>query len=283
VIPYRSQPANLVVVRGTPYLFDAGNGVLRQLALADVPFQQIKTIFLTHLHDDHTADVGTIFGMQWDFAGGGHALDVYGPPGTSRLVRGFHQFFARNAELRISDAASSGNRTNKLYPAPKTLFRGHDLPGDGLVYQDDNIRVYAAENSHYHFPPGTPAYKRDKSYSYRVETPDRVVVFTGDTGPSAATTRLASGADILVSEVISVERIMALMPPEVAQFVKYHMENEHLTPEGVGKMAAAAEVKMVVLSHVAPGAPTDPDAAYLDGVTQHYKGRVVLAHDLQEF
>jgi ribonuclease BN (tRNA processing enzyme) len=182
VVPHRSEPANVLVVRGTPYLFDAGNGVLRQLALAQVPFEKISTIFLTHLHDDHTADVGTVFGMQWTIPGGGHKLDVYGPSGTAETVSGFLQFFKRNAAIRISDSDAPEAVRAKLYPDPSTLFIGHDIQADGLVYQDENIKIYAAENSHFHFKPGTPSYGRDKSYSYRVETPDRVIVFTGDTG-----------------------------------------------------------------------------------------------------
>jgi len=184
VRPERSQPANVLIVRGTPYLFDAGNGVLRQLALAKVIFQKINTIFLTHLHDDHTADVGTVFGMQWSLPGRGHKLDVYGPPGTTDIVSGFLQFFKRNADIRISDADASADVRSKLYPDPTTLFVGHNIQGNGLIFQDENIKIYAAENSHLHFKPGAPSYGRDKAFSYRVEAPDRVIVFTGDTGPS---------------------------------------------------------------------------------------------------
>src|SRR5260370_14236095 len=47
----------------------------------------------------------------------------------------------------------------------------------------------------------------ETSCSYRFDTPDRVVVFTGDTGPSDAVTELTTEADLLVSEVNSVEDI----------------------------------------------------------------------------
>lgn len=289
ITPYRSQPASVVVVRGKPYLFDAGNGVLRQLALAQVPFQKIQQIFLTHLHDDHTADVGTVFAMQWDLPGQGHKLDVYGPPGTSETVRGYLKFFARNAEIRESDVDAPGGNSNALYAAPETLFEGHDIDTDGLVFTDENIKVYAAENSHYHFKPGTPAYGRDKSYSYRVETPDRVIVFSGDTGPSDALAKLAKGADILVTEVISREIIENEILPQVvhskaaADAMIHHMEFEHLSPEEIGKMASQAGIKIVVLSHVAPGRPNDSDSIYTDGVRKFFKGKVVLAKDLDTF
>ena len=68
-------------------------------------------------------------------------------------------------------------------------FHGHDV-APGLVYQDANVKVTAVENTHFHFPQGSPPYGKYKSYSYRFETPRRVVVFTGD-GPEA----FCSGGD----------------------------------------------------------------------------------------
>src|ERR1700744_3146512 len=52
----RAQPSNLLVVNGTNYVIDAGNGVARQLSLAGVTAAAVHTIFITHNHDDHNAD-----------------------------------------------------------------------------------------------------------------------------------------------------------------------------------------------------------------------------------
>jgi ribonuclease BN (tRNA processing enzyme) len=80
---------------------------------------------------------------------------------------------------------------------------GHDV-GTGVIYQDANVKVSAVENSHFTFHGG-PAAGKYKSYSYRFETSDRVIVFTGDTGASDAVTELARGADLLVTETVSVQ------------------------------------------------------------------------------
>jgi ribonuclease BN (tRNA processing enzyme) len=66
-------------------------------------------------------------------------------------------------------------------------------------------RLTAVDNTHFKLHQAGPAVGKYKSYSYRFDTPDRVVVFTGDTGPSDQLTELAKGADLLVSEVNSVE------------------------------------------------------------------------------
>ena len=61
--PARSGPATAIVVNGTPYLVDFGPGVVRRAAAAynngiaalGPAAAGIKTVFLTHMHADHTA------------------------------------------------------------------------------------------------------------------------------------------------------------------------------------------------------------------------------------
>ena len=102
------------------------------------------------------------------------------------------QFLAVNAEIRQSDGTKSNTPLTKL-------FSGKDVDV-GVAFQDDNVKVTSVENTHFHFPPGSPGYGKYKSYAYRFDTPGRSVVFTGDTGPSEAIAELANGADLLVSE-----------------------------------------------------------------------------------
>ena len=225
----RAQTSNVLIVNETNYLIDAGDGVARRLTQAGVNFRQIGKVFITHDHDDHTAGLGTLLSYEWDFQRH-DPVDVYGPPGTAALVKGAIQYFTVNAEIRWTE----GRRT------PLTdVFVGHDVQ-PGLVYQDKNIKVTAVENTHFHIPEGTPYFGKYKSYSYRFETPDRVILVTGDTGPSEAVNRLAAGADILLSEIISPEDVKQVLikngiwqsqtPEQQAAFMK-HLTEEHLTPE----------------------------------------------------
>jgi ribonuclease BN (tRNA processing enzyme) len=211
-------------------------------------------------------------------------VNIYGPPGTETLVKAAMQYLTVSSDIRISDGT-------KTFPIAK-VFVGHDL-GTGTVYQDANVKVTAVENTHFHFPPGSPAYGKYKSYSYRFEASDRVVVFTGDTGPSAAVTELARGADLLVSEAGSVEEDIAAQmktgrwqqrtPDEQASFIRHDTE-EHLTTDEVGKMAARAEVKTVVLTHVGPAIdPKDDFKRFADQVKKQFSGKVLVANDLMEF
>jgi ribonuclease BN (tRNA processing enzyme) len=211
-------------------------------------------------------------------------INIYGPPGTETVVKGAMQYLTVSSEIRISGGTKSVSIAQILF--------GHDV-GTGAVYQDANVKVTAVENTHFHFPPGSPAYGKYKSYAYRFEASDRVVVFTGDTGPSVAVTELARGADLLVSEVDSVEENVARQiktglwqlrtPDEQASFIRHDTE-EHLSPDEVGKMAERAGVKTVVLSHI--GASTDPMddfKRYGEQVKKYFSGQVLVAKDLMEF
>jgi hypothetical protein len=64
----------------------------------------------------------------------------------------------------------------------------------------------------------------------------------------------------------------------------HHMREEHLTPEDVGKMAAKAGVKAVVVTHLSPTViPNDDYQRYIDVAKKLYAGPITLAKDLMKF
>jgi len=279
----RAQPANLLTVNGTQYLFDAGNGVARQLALAHVPLVSIGRVFISHNHDDHDADWGTLMGLEWS-QGRTEPIEVYGPRGTEQMLLGFLQYFAPN----VANRKFPGTHAT----APEAVLHAHDIAQDGLVYEDANIRVTAMENCHYHYVEGQPGYGWQKSYAFRVQTPDKLIVFSGDTGDCGQRlVAFARNADLLVHEVVDVAGIgarlahdpnMKYSAQQLAGLMQ-HMRDEHTSPEDIGRLAAAAGVHQVVLSHLVPGSDDLPDSAYAEGVQKHFKGPVVVAKDLMEF
>jgi len=274
----RAEPSNLLIVRNKPYLIDAGNGVARQLALAHFQPADIHEIFITHNHDDHNADWGTLMGLAWT-NGNTVPITVHGPPGTQSMLKGYLQYFAPNAAAHWMESSRV---------QPSNTMRAQDILGPGLIYQDDNIRVTAVENCHYHFGKGTPGYGWQKSYAFRFQTPDRVIVFSGDTGPCGhVLAEFAKGADILVHEVIDLpaieQALQASTPPERFERLMNHMRLEHSTPEEVGQTASEAAVKLVVLSHIVEGRGGGADSRYIDGVKKFYSGSVVVGKDLMEF
>ena len=277
---HQAQSSNLLTVNGTHYVIDAGDGVARRIAKAGVNVRDIGTIFITHHHDDHTAGLGTLMSVAWDNQRTS-PINVYGPPPTEALVKAAVQYYGISAEIRIAD----GGRSIPI----AQIFNGHDV-GTGSIYQDTNIKVSAAQNSHYDFHKG-PASGKHKSYSYRFETPDRVIVFTGDTGASEAVTELAKNADLLVTETSSFEERMKLMiasgqwqamTPAEQEGITRQATQGHMTLEIIGKMAARANVKTLLLSHYLPRA----DGNYMPWVLEvkkHFAGQVLVARELMEF
>jgi ribonuclease BN (tRNA processing enzyme) len=197
-----------------------------------------------------------------------------GPPQTKQLVDaafhyitfGFTAFAAEPGPIRAGFV--NGVMTNP--------FVTHEIQRDGLVYQDDKIRVTAAENSHYAMM--SPQMRTQmRSYSYRIETPHGVVVFTGDTGPSDAVVRLAAGADVLVTEVGDLDQETTFVngmaaqnhwPAERRAAMIAHFRQAHLDEEAVGGMASKAQVRSVVLYHYVPRDP----AAYVARVKENFSG-----------
>lgn len=279
----RSQPANLLIVDGRPYLIDAGEGVVRQLAWAGYQPPQIRMIFITHHHIDHDAGLEPLMSFIWFNSAVTDRLrptvQIYGPPGTRDLVR---------AALDYISVPERIFRSELTLPPAASMFAAHDVEV-GQFYGDDEVRVIATENTHYQFRPGSASFGRDKSFAYRFDTRHGSVVFTGDTGPSQAVKKLARDADVLVSEVIDPGAVMRQMEqaghlsPRLAQAASYHMEHEHLTPEEVGKLASAAHVRLVMLTHFGPGTDSETDMSqYTSGVEKTFSGPVIPGRDLLE-
>ena len=280
--PKRSQPAN-VLLRGTDaYLVDAGDGTVQRLAAAGVRLNSVRAVFLSHLHFDHTGGLAAILGLRYQTDAPG-VLIVYGPPGTKRLVDGLVASMQPAAEAGYGLPGAKATR-------PEDLVRTVELQGGARV-ELPGIVVTAAENSHYSFPEGSDAATRYKSLSFRFDMPERSIVYTGDTGPSADVERLAKGADLFVSEVIDLDATLANvrrnspdMPAPAFEAVRRHLAAHHVSPAQVGEMANRAGVKKVVLTHIVPGTITPQvDAAFRAAIARTFSGPVEIADDLDRY
>jgi ribonuclease BN (tRNA processing enzyme) len=208
---------------------------------------------------------------------------VYGPPGTKALVKGIVASMAPAREAGFGFKSAFGRQPIKV----GVVEIGASSPIEVLP----GFNVTPVENSHYSFAAGSREAKRSKSLSFRIEAGGRVIVYTGDTGPSEAVTQLAKGADLLVSEVQNLPALQGIIqqqssnaPPEFVANIMEHLRLHHLSPEDVGRMAQTAGVKRVILTHLGP-APAQPDAEllFLPGVRSVYSGPVTVAQDLARY
>lgn len=254
----RAGIATLLTIGGKNYLIDAGEGLVHQMGKVGMQAPGAPLVFLTHLHDDHYAGLPALASFAYTLRS--PRLDVYGPVGTADLVGGLVQVMGPSARIR---SAEQGFRR-----APADFAFAHEY-GEGTIYEDENVTVTALANSHYRVPADNPV-AVSRSFSLRFAAKGRVVVFTGDTGPTAALADFAKGADILVAEMASHADRDAVPP-----FVREHMDKEHLSPLQVGKLAAAAGVKTVVLSHIG-----EADQSDVDEIRSVFSGEVILGTDM---
>jgi ribonuclease BN (tRNA processing enzyme) len=263
--PNRAAPAQVIVVNGASYVIDCGNGVARQMILANLKLGSIRSVFVTHQHSDHVADYGNLLLLAWasDLSG---SVSTWGPPPLKAMTRQFIALNDVDIRTRIADEGR---------PPLEPLIVPHDLTTGGTVMQDENVKVTAALVEH---PPMSP------SFAYRFDCPDRSIVISGDTRPSKALVELARGADVLVHEVMHVASIEALIARESnARTLREHLLASHTTTEQVGRLATEAGVKTLVLSHFVPGGyPFVADEVWYDAVRPHFSGTLVVGRDLLE-
>ena len=282
----RAQTSSAIVIGEDIYLIDSADGVLRQLAGADLPVERIKAVFITHHHFDHNGDLGALLVQRWLFHYARPPIEVIGPPMTREMVTHLAKAF------RATELAPIIIGTTEI-PGIAQTVKATDIPGDlqtpAVIYQDANVRVSAVLNNHYHFLPGSAAAAAARSYAFRFDTPDRSITFTGDTGPSERVAQLARGSDVLVSEVIDMERMERLLRSAdrddfpIEELIE-HLRKDHLTPTQVGELAASAGVKEVILHHLVPGSDGETDlSVYTKGIDRHFKGPVRVARDLERF
>jgi len=269
--PERSGPCTAIVVNGTPYLVDLGTGVVRRAAAARnkgvtaLEPTNLKIGFLTHLHSDHTLGLADVLLTPW-VMGRKEPFELYGPPGTRAMAE----------RILTAYEVDTKNRTNGPERSNRNGYKvnAHEIK-PGPVYKDQNLVVKA-----FAVPHGDL-----QAYGYRLETPDRTIVISGDTKKSEAIVENCHGCDVLVHEVYT-QASFNLVSPEWKQYrLAYHTSSKEL-----GEIATKAKPGLLILTHRAnPGcdqARTEDcreagsEEQLLKEMHDAYKGKVVAGHDL---
>ena len=261
----RSNPSTLILINDVPYLIDCGYGTSRQLITANVALNRLRYIFITHHHSDHNLEFGPLLYNAW-ITGIPARIDAYGPRGLAKMSADFFNYLKFDIDTRMVDEGR---------PDPRKLVTVHEFAKPGVVLTNDEVKVTSCRVRH---PPITQA------YAYRFDATDRSVVISGDTAYSPELAEFAKGADVLVHEVMympGVDALVSRLPN--AKRLREHLMAAHTLPEDVGRVAAQAGVKTLVLSHFVPGDDASiTDDQWSEGVRKHFNGRVIVGKDLLE-
>ena len=261
--PDRNGPATAIVVDSIAYLFDAGTGIVRRAEAASragipaLKTMKLGRVFLTHLHSDHTLGLADLIFTPW-IAGRVAPMEIFGPPGTKRLVNGILDGNFEDIQERLQ---SSGGP-----PANGWNANVHEI-AEGIVYKDERItvRAFAVPHSKWKF-----------AFGYRIDTPDRSIVHSGDDRANDAIARECNGCDVLIHEVYSDAGFTTI--PVIRQ--AYHAQ-AHTSATQLGGIATAAHPGILILYHQIFFGATDEQL--LSEVRSKFKGRVVSAKDLMVF
>jgi ribonuclease BN (tRNA processing enzyme) len=216
----------LVEHDGFRLLVDIGYAVVPRL-LEWLTVDRIDAVFVTHGHPDHCADLNPLLRARALGAEVVAPLPVYSPPGALDAV------LALDRPGMLTDAyvlhefnAGSGFDIGPF--RAQTRLLPHWVPNAGL----------------------------------RLTAGDRVLAYTGDSGPGQDVVDLARGADLLLAEATYVDDV-----PE-------HSRGYLTSARRAGRQATAAGVRHLVLTHLWPGTDaTSAQAAAEDG----YDGEIAIA------
>lgn len=264
--PERSGPSVAIVVNDTPYIVDCGPGVVRRASaalrkgVAGLAVQKLKTAFITHLHSDHTLGYPDLIFTPW-VLGRKEPLEVFGPAGLKAMTDHILAAYSEDIDIRIN-GLEHGNLTGYKVNA-------HEIK-PGVVYKDENVIVKAFLVHHGSWR---------EAYGYRFETPDKVIVLSGDCAPSPSVMENCDGCDVLVHEVYT----QLGYDESNADWRKY-ITNFHTSTKELAELATKAKPKLLVLYHqMFFGGAKDTEEGLLQEMRQHYTGKVVSAHDLDVY
>lgn len=258
----RAMSSQVVFVNGRGHLIDCGLGALMRLTEMGIGLPQIQRFFLTHHHSDHTADYPALVNLAWIMGIKGQ-MDVFGPPPMRKMHDAALSVFDEDVAIRV-------RATGRELIAKSFAVR--EIKEAGVVFEDASVKVTAALAVH---PPF------DLALAYRFDTAERSIVISGDTAHAEQVVTLAKGADVLVHEAMFVPGIDAMLAkrPYVPPNLRSFLLQGHTPVEDVGRIAAAAKVKTLVLSHLLPGDEPMDDAVWITAAARHFSGEIIVGRD----
>ena len=148
--------------------FDAGRSTVMRLMDAETPPHALSALFLTHVHSDHVVglpDVAMTRWIQQQFAPTGPLIVVAAEGVAARFVRRMLEPYDDDLVLRSEHTGA---------PPIEVEIRPFTVPTRPEVVwasEDNQVRVLAVAVHHEPVP---------EAVAYRIETPDAVIVISGD-------------------------------------------------------------------------------------------------------
>lgn len=264
--PERAGAGIAVIYGGEAYIFDIGRGVVQRAleardryGIPELDLVRLGHLFVTHLHSDHLHDYTMLGSARWWERT--RPLRAWGPTGLEEMTSHANAMLDVEARIRTAGTPSAGIARPGVHRIVATDIE------PGVVFENDGLTVEAFTVPHGNIKP---------ALGYKVTTPDRTIVISGDTGYSEEIIRQAKGADLLFHEVISAEGLK----PQPEHWRQYH-STSHTPTDQLADLASKARPGKLVLYHILFMGRTPEQV--VEEVRAGYDGDVVLASDLDMF
>lgn len=267
----KSQASASILVElgnGDKFIFDIGSESVQNLGALEIPYDWLDKVFITHLHQDHFADLLALWIGGW--TGGRHGpLRVWGPSGdkpelgTKAAIEGFRNSMLWDVTSRMGEVPSGGGEVQ---------VNEFDYKGlNQVVYQDNGVTIRS-------FPA---VHAIDGSVSYSLEWNGLKFVFGGDTFPNKWYVEYAKGADLAIHECFpTMDQLVDnyKFQPMTAINVAIHV---HTAPSAFGAVMDLVKPRMAVAWHFYNDFDTRYDV--YEQIRETYDGPLALATDLIVF
>jgi len=255
-------PATAVVVGNRVFLFDAGAGVMRRMAAAGLSIRGPEAVFITHLHSDHTLGLPDLILTTW-VMGRRTPLQAFGPVGLKKMTRHILKAWDEDIQVRIEGLEQQTTTGYKV--------KVHEFD-TGVIYDKGGVRITAIPVIH-------GCWKQ--AYGFRIDTPDRSIVISGDTVPTDSILEASREVHVLVHEVYPHSQVAPELREGGQEWPSY-MREFHTSDLELGLLAAQAKPKLLVLHHIVRHGQDDQEL--LEAIRAGgYIGEVVVAKDLDRY
>ena len=209
----RTSPSILI---NNDLLLDCGEGTTQKLLELN-SIQHIKTVCLTHLHNDHFMG---IFSLIWFYSlnNRSEALEIIGPPKTKDTIE------------KILDLTNTPKGMVNFDLVYKELEDSEEIQ---IIKNDYKIKAIKVEHSII-------------TFAFRIEIDSKSVCYSGDTAPSQNLTKLSENCNLLICESTYPDKYRRIAH-------KYG----HSTPLDMAKIALKSNSKKLALVHLMSKIPKE--------------------------
>ena len=217
-----------------------GNGSAVNLQQYQIPWSNVKGIFITHMHSDHMADLPDAHLASW-IQGRNSPLKVYGPKGINLVTKGFELAYSADYQYR------NEHHGDEILPLDIAGYEAIEIANNEYIENDTagmEILPFAVN----HHPV-------NHAFGFKIAYKGRTLVISGDTINDGSVQKYSKDIDLLIHSAISldiVERLRSVAPIPQMDKIFLDIQDNHTPISQAGEIARDANVKHLLIYHAIP-------------------------------